>query len=97
MTAAKTTSRKAIDPRAEPAAQKAESAPPQKDTVTRRPTSADKAKARGAELVSVTVPVPFKHTAPGHHLIDYPSGIYDMPRAHAEDSFSCAMGVTLND
>jgi hypothetical protein len=112
MSTKKTTTRKAIDPRATApqastkpeASTKAEAetastsaAADDPAPVKRRLTAEEKRKAAGAELVSVSVPRPFKFTCDDYSTIEYPSGIYDMPRAHAEDSFARGMGVTLND
>jgi hypothetical protein len=49
------------------------------------------------EMVTVIVPRAYKFTAAGHVLIDYPQGIYEMPRSHAEDSFSVGMGVEVQE
>lgn len=90
----------ANDPRGSaPPAKKADkpqaaAAAPGPEVIKRRQTTAD--KEAGREMVSVTVPRPFKFNE-ANVLIDYPVGVYDMPRAHALDSFTVAMGVTVND
>lgn len=52
-------------------------------------------RAKKEEQVTVQVPRPFKFTADDGALHEYPSGIYEMPRSHAEHWYSQAHDVEI--
>lgn len=90
-TPAATTSAPATDPRGAPPP----TAAAEDDEVKVR-TKARVKDEPDDEMVTVKAPRPFKLTVPGKtEPIDYPTGIYEMPRSHAEHWYAQQFGVEI--